>query len=110
MNGFGELMELFDRKTTSVSNGFRIEIDQKLLEYFELVRVLRNELAIHPSTFDQNPRQPIQQDQITLRLNRIVLRGGQRRFRAPRIDDDDFRRVTIHQDALPHDGMCDAKI
>ena len=134
MDGLGEPVELFEGKAGGRRDGSFIEIrsrrghetlinhgrigwtlvtstaTQKLNQLLKPVRVLRDELVIHPAAFDQDARQPVEQRQVTLGLQCVMLRRRHRRLGAARIDDDDFRLMGIHQHALPHDGMGDAQV
>src|SRR5271165_3469780 len=110
MDCFCELPELHRAQTSGCTHLIRSERSHKICKLFKAGGMFVDVIAIEPATGDEYVRQPVEQDEIGLRLNGVMLRRGHGSFRFPRIDHDDFRMISVLANALPHDWMRDAKI
>ena len=86
------------------------ELGDKLRERAEASRVRGDIFFVDPAAHDEDVGQPVEQDEVALRPNRVVLCGCHRRLRLAWIHHDDLRIVRIAQHPLPHDRMRDAGI
>src|SRR5258708_39462727 len=69
-----------------------------------------NELLLYPSALNESMRYCIKKQKIGLRFDGVMLSGSERSFRGSGINHDDLRFMTVPANALPEDGMGDAKI
>ncbi len=86
------------------------EFGDVLGELVEAVGMVVDVAVVDPAFADQDCRQAIKESKVGFRQNRQVQRGGHRRFRLARIDDDNLRLVAIAADALPENRMRDAQV
>src|SRR6266446_3497295 len=110
MNCLCKLPELHTAQTGCGTHLIRSETCHKICKLFKPSGVFVDVIAIEPAARDEDVRQPIEQDEIGLRLNSVMLRRGHGSLRFPRIDHDDLRMILILANTLPHDWMRDAKI
>src|SRR5271165_7002832 len=110
MDGFCELPELHSAQTSRGTHRIRSERSHKICKLFKAGRMFIDVAAIQPAARDEDVRQPVEQDEIGLRLNGVMLRRGHGSLRFPGINHDDFRMISVLANPLPHDWMRDAKI
>ena len=111
MNQVDQLKDLFFRQTRMSDSPLKREGLDKFRKFFEMIRMLLDELVIDPVVLDENIRNCINEIQIASRRNAVPVIRVLCRLASPRINDYDLMSgYLVLLDSSPDDRMRDDRV